>query len=101
MGNQDSLDARTLALSDLDRVPLINALIRIDANMQAVARAKGRSKRNSVDRYHAEEARANSDRLGRIIYFLRFRSPATDTARQDSAVPKIGGKASSQGPVDG
>jgi hypothetical protein len=79
------LDDRIRALSELDRIPLIQALIRIDSQLQPQAGGSGRrAKRGSMERYRAEEARAESDRLGRIIYFLRFRSPATAATAADS-----------------
>lgn len=77
------LSERIRYLSDLDRIQLIDALIRIDAQMQAIARKGRNAKRDSPSRYHAEEARAQVARLGRIIYFLRFRSPATGATDDD------------------
>ena len=84
----EDLDTRILALSDLDRVPLIEALIRIDAQLQAKARTGRRAKRGSREQAHADIARSDSDRLGRIIYFLRFRSPASSATEQDMALCK-------------
>ncbi len=72
----DDLDATIRPLSDLDRADLIKTLRRIDRQMLDIARgAGGRAKLGSSARNRAEEARANCDRLGRIIYFLQFRFP--------------------------
>jgi hypothetical protein len=79
----EDLDARIRALSALDRVPMIKALIQIDSEAQSQSRTGRRAKRGSVDRNRAEEAAAESARLGRIIYFLRFRSLATNTSARD------------------
>lgn len=74
-------------LSDLDRVPLIEALIRMDATAQATARGRGsRARRGTMERYRVEQASDDSDTLGRIIYFLRFRSPATHATAADLAL---------------
>jgi hypothetical protein len=72
----DDLDARIPKLSFLDRVPLIEASISLDAQFQAQARGGRRAKYGSRARDRADAARTDSDQLGRIIYFLRFRSPA-------------------------
>jgi hypothetical protein len=77
------LNERVHHLSDLDRIKMIQALIRIDAQMQAIARKGARAKRDSPTRYRADEARSQVARLGRIIYFLRFRTPATGTTDDD------------------
>jgi hypothetical protein len=50
----EDLNARIRALADLDRVPLIETLIGIDAEMQARARRGRRAKRNTAERYRAE-----------------------------------------------
>jgi hypothetical protein len=85
----EDLDTRILALSDLDRRPLIEALIRIDAQMQSRARSGQRAKQGSPERYRADEARSDSDRLGCIIYFLRFRSSASGATAKDMTFCKI------------
>jgi len=36
-----------------------------------------------MERYRGDEGYAHSERLGRIIYFLRFRCPATDATAED------------------
>jgi hypothetical protein len=84
----ENLDTRILALSDLDRHALIEALIRINAQMESRARSGRRAKHGSSERYRAEEGRSDSDRLGRIIYFLRFRSPASSATAQDMKLCK-------------
>ncbi len=77
------LSERIRYLSDLDRVQMIDALIRIDAQMQAIARSGRSGKRFSQVRLRAEEARSQVGRLGCIIYFLRFRTPATGRTNDD------------------
>ena len=76
-------------LSNLDRAPLIEALIRIDRQMQSRARSGRRKNLGSMERYRADEALSESDRLGRIIYFLRFRSPAIGATVQDMRLCNI------------
>jgi hypothetical protein len=94
----EDLDARIRALSDLDRVPMINALIRIDSEAQSQSRTGRRAKRGSVDRNRAEGAAAESARLGRIIYFLRFRSFATNTSAKDEELcAMLAGKLQAKG----
>jgi hypothetical protein len=85
----ENLDTRILALSSLDRAPLIEALIGIDRQMQSRARSGRRKKFGSTERYRADEALSDSDRLGRIIYFLRFRSPASGATAQDMRLCNI------------
>jgi hypothetical protein len=82
------LDARVLALADLDRVPLIEKLIALDTQARARARSGRRAARNSVVRMRADEALAESERLGRLIYFLRFRSFATSSTPKDELLCK-------------
>lgn len=82
----EDLDARMRALSDLDREPLIHALIQIDHEAQRQVGAGRRAKFGSMARNRAEEAAEQRSRLGRIIYFLRFRSPATDATTEDTAL---------------
>lgn len=80
----EDLDSTIRRLSDLDRVSLIRALIRMDAEAQRIARGAGsRAKRFSMARNRAEEARDQTNRLGAIIYFLRFRSPASSATAAD------------------
>jgi serine/threonine protein kinase len=81
--SMEDLNVRIRALADLDRVPLIETLIGIDAEIQARARRGRRVKRNAVERNRADAAREQSDRLGRIICFIRFRSPSS-SATHDS-----------------
>jgi hypothetical protein len=78
-----NLSERVRRLSNLDRVQIIDALIGIDAQMQAIARRGTRAKRDSPARYRADEALSQVGRLGRIIYFLRFRTPATGITDDD------------------
>ena len=74
-------------LSNLDRGPLIDALLGMDAEQQAIACGSGRrAELGSSARNRAEKARSNCFRLGKIIYFLRFRSPATNTSPEDAAL---------------
>jgi hypothetical protein len=80
------LDERIRALRGLDRLSLIRALTRIDAQLQQQARMGRRAKRGSNERDRAEQAKGGCDRLGRMIYFLRFRSPATDATDEDMAL---------------
>jgi|ERR1039458_6003844 hypothetical protein len=85
----DDLASRIQALSDLARIPMIAALSRIDENAQARAHRRSRARRGTVDRDRSETARNDSARLGQIIYFLRFRSPATNTSAVDIALCKM------------
>jgi hypothetical protein len=79
----EDLDIRIRRLSDLDRVALVQELVRMDDVAAALARGATRAKRGSVARERAEQARADRARLGGIIYFLRFRSPATGATSED------------------
>jgi hypothetical protein len=81
-----TLDARLLALADLNRVPLIENLILLDTRAQARVRAGRRAARDSVIRRRADEARIESDRFGRIIYFLRFRTLADRSTIEEAAL---------------
>lgn len=79
------LKARINAHLELDRSALIAALIRMDSQAQAQAKGSGqRAKQGTTERNRAEQARDDSERLGRIIYFLRFRALATNTPEADS-----------------
>jgi len=71
------------SLADYDRIEMINALIAADAAAARQAHAGSRAKKDSPARYRAEEARQQVARFGRIIYFLRFRSPATGSTAAD------------------
>ena len=82
----EDLNTRIRQLSDLDRVPLINALIHMDAEMQARSRTGRRARLLSTERIRADDARHASDRLGRIIYFLRFRTLAFGATSEDLAL---------------
>jgi hypothetical protein len=73
------LDARILALAELDRVPLIEKLIALDAQARARARIGRRAAHGTPTRMRADEALAESERLGRITYFLRVRDFASST----------------------
>jgi hypothetical protein len=83
------LDARILALSDLDRVPLIERLIALDTQARERARPGRRAARGTPTRMRADEALAESERLGRIIYFLRFRSFATPSTPKDELLCNV------------
>lgn len=80
------LDARILALADLDRVPLIEKLITLDTQARARARPGRRAAHGTPARLRADEALAESDRLGRIIYFLRVRNLAARSTSKDEAL---------------
>jgi len=80
------LDARILALAELNRVPLIEELTVLDTQARARARSGRRAAHGSARRMRADEAHAESERLGRIIYFLRFRSFATSSTSKDEAL---------------
>jgi len=82
----DDLATRIEALCDLVRIPMIEASVRMDAGAQAHARQGRRARRGTMDRYRSETARDDSNRLGQIIYFLRFRSLATNTSAPDMAL---------------
>lgn len=81
----EDLATRIEAPSDLPRVPMLQELIRIDAAAQTRAgRSRGRrAKLGTADRNRSETAQWESNRLGQIIYFVRFRSPATNTSAED------------------
>ena len=75
------------SLGDRDRVDIIKALIARDATAHKIARGPGRkARRGTSGRDRAEEARGERDRLGRIICFVRFRSPATGSTAADLAL---------------
>jgi len=59
----EDLDNRIRRLSDLDRVPLIRELIRIDAQAQELARTGRRARLGSTTRNRAEGAQRQSERL--------------------------------------
>jgi len=80
------LDARVLALADLDRVPLIEKLIALDTQARQRARPGRRARPSTLTRALAEEALAESYRLGRIIHFLRWRSFAPSMTARDQAL---------------
>jgi len=83
----EDLRERILRLSDLDRVALIEALVRMDDQQRAIARGAGsRARLGSIERNRAEEAQSNCNRLGKILYFLRHRSPTFDTSTEDAAL---------------
>ena len=65
---------------------MIKELIRLDAQAQIRARSGVRAKRGTTARNRSDEARAETERLGRIIYFLRFRSPAATATAEDMAL---------------
>jgi len=82
----DTLATRIERISDLNRVALIQELIRIDAVAQVRAHRQSRASRGTLARYRSEAARNDSDRLGQIIYFLRFRTSAINTSEEDMAL---------------
>ena len=82
----EDLATRIQALSELARIPMLHELIRIDAVAQARTRGGRRARLGTADRNRSETARWESNRLGQIIYFLRFRSPATNTSAEDMAL---------------
>jgi hypothetical protein len=83
------LDTRILAVAELDRVPMIETLIGLDAQAQARARSGRHARLGSVRSNRADEARAEAERLGRIIYFLRFRSPPSTLTDEDARLCEI------------
>jgi hypothetical protein len=84
----EDLTNRIKALSDLARIPMIEVLIRIDAEAQARARTGSRARRGTVDRDRSEAARSDVGRLGQIIHFLRYRTLATNTSAGDMELCK-------------
>jgi len=70
----DDLNAKLLALADLDRVPMIECLIALDAQAKARARKGKRARPGGGVRNRADQAEADAQRLDRIIRFLRTRS---------------------------
>src|ERR1019366_2094260 len=83
------LASRIQALSALRRIPLIEALKRIDDDAQSRAHKGNRARRGTVDRDRSETARNDSSRLGQIIHFLRFRSWDTNTSAEDMTLCKM------------
>ena len=78
----EDLDTRIRRLSDLDRVSLIRALIGMDANAERITHSAGsRARSGTADRNRADAARDDINRLGAIIYFLRFRFPLPERDR--------------------
>ena len=78
----EDLDSRIRRLSEMDCIPLIRELRRIDAGVHSVASGSGsRASRGSVARNRAEDARDETARLGAIIHFLWFRFPVPDRDR--------------------
>ena len=61
-------------------------LLALDTHSRARARLGRRAAVGSMVRTHAEEALAESDRLGRIIYFLRFRNFASSSTPKDQVL---------------
>ena len=84
----EDLDSKIRELSDLDRVSLIRELVLMDAGYQHQYRIGRRAQLGSTERYRGDEAHARSERLGRIIYFLRFRSPAEYATADDMKLCK-------------
>jgi hypothetical protein len=94
----DDLNTRILAVAELDRVPMIESLIGLDAQAQARARSGRKARLGTVARNRADEARAQAERLGRIIYFLRFRSrPSTFTEEDARLCDILAGKLQAKG----
>jgi hypothetical protein len=79
-------DELVRSLADRDRVDMIRALVAADAGAQRVARAGQRARRDSPAGYRREEALSQVARFGRIIHFLRFRSPAQGSTAGDLAL---------------
>jgi hypothetical protein len=80
------LDARIQALADLDRVPLIEKLMLLEIQARGRARPGRRAIRNSIARARVDNAKTDSERLGRIIYFLRFRNLAERATTEDTSL---------------
>jgi len=77
---------------------MIQGLIRLDAQAKARAKAGARAKRGTTARNRADEARAETERLGRIVYFLRSRSPASNATPQDMVLcDALAGKLQAKG----
>jgi hypothetical protein len=85
----DDLNTRILVLAELHRIPMIEGLVALDAQASARARIGKRARQGSTTRNRAEEARAESERLGRIIYFLRFRTPPSSFTDEDAHLCEI------------
>jgi hypothetical protein len=84
----EDLDSKMRDLSDLDRVSLINELILMNAGYQHQYRVGRRAQLGTIERYRGDEAQAHSQRLERIIYFLRFRIPAEYATAEDMKLCK-------------
>jgi hypothetical protein len=77
------LDSRIRDLSHLDRVSLVQELAKMAVGYQHQYRIGSRAELGSIERYRGDEAQADSERLRRIIYFLRFRTLAEDATAED------------------
>ena len=62
-------DERVKALAELDRIPLINALIAADADAQRIWQRGSRAKRDSRASYEAQEAKEHVARYGGSFSF--------------------------------
>ena len=71
-----TLDEYVTSLAGLDRREIIRQLISADANARRLAKSGHRERRGTPEQCRAEQARYDSERYERIIYFLRFRSAA-------------------------
>jgi hypothetical protein len=78
------LDSRILAVAELDRVPMIERLIAFNADAGTRTRMGRCARLGTATRTCAEEARTETERLGRIISFLRFRKPPTGLTHGDA-----------------
>ena len=82
----DDLNAKIIALADLDRVPMIESLIALDAKARESARKGKRARPGGVARTRADQAQADARRLVKIIQFLRMRSCPPNLAPEDACL---------------
>jgi hypothetical protein len=71
------------SLAHLNRSEMIDRLIAADASANSIARAASWSKRGTAAYHQAEDAKLQVERLGRIIYFLRFRNIVEGCSAED------------------
>ena len=82
----EDLDARITHLSDLGRRELIDSLVRMAGQMDHRVRHGARARIGTAERIRSDNARDERDRIGRILFFLRHRVPATGATAQDASV---------------
>ena len=77
---------RIYRLAGLERRELINDLVQMDRQAQEIYRRGRLARLNTPERYYSQEALRDSESLGRIISFVRTRTPARNTTKAESAL---------------